>query len=419
MSSEWLETTLGGFVRLQRGHDLTASEQLPGPYPVMGSAGQNGCHNVAKAKGPGVVVGRSGASMGRVHYSESDYWPHNTCLYVTDFQGNNPRFVYYLLGSLDLAGYNSGSAQPSLNRNYIYSLPLKIPSRVQQDSIVEVLDALDARIDLLRETNTTLESVAQALFKSWFVDFDPVHVNADNQTDTLPLELQPLFPATFTDTPQGLVPDGWQISRLGDITERITKGTTPTTLKKAFTETGINFVKVESLTEAGEFIPEKFAFIDERTHQLLKRSQLQVGDVLVTIAGTIGRVSEVTEDIVPANTNQAVALIRPIPENLPSGLIRRFLQLAHVKQRMGERVVQAVQANLSLGSLSDMLVVVPPRDIVGRLYDLGFAAIDASKNHNLRQIRTLANLRDTLLPRLISGQLRLPDAEQQLKDLAV
>src|SRR5665811_1288057 len=120
MSSEWAARTLGGFVRLQRGHDLTASEQRPGAVPVMGSAGPNGTHCEAKAPGPGVVIGRSGASMGRVHLSDVAYWPHNTCLYVTDFLGNNPRFAYYLLQTLDLAAYNSGSAQPSLNRNLIY-----------------------------------------------------------------------------------------------------------------------------------------------------------------------------------------------------------------------------------------------------------------------------------------------------------
>ncbi|MFC6349799.1 restriction endonuclease subunit S [Stenotrophomonas sp. CW117] len=115
MASEWKLTTLGEFVRLQRGHDLTAEERIPGTFPVMGSAGQNGTHGKFISRGPGVVIGRSGASMGRVHYVKSDYWPHNTCLYVTDFLGNDPRFTFYFLGALDLASYNSGSAQPSLN----------------------------------------------------------------------------------------------------------------------------------------------------------------------------------------------------------------------------------------------------------------------------------------------------------------
>jgi len=87
MQTEWLQTTLGNFVSLQRGHDLTESERRPGSIPVMGSAGQNGFHDTALAKGPGLVIGRSGASFGTVHYCSLDYWPHNTALYVTDFKG--------------------------------------------------------------------------------------------------------------------------------------------------------------------------------------------------------------------------------------------------------------------------------------------------------------------------------------------
>ena len=114
---KWRNTTLGDFVGLQRGHDLTDNERRPGSVPVMGSAGMNGCHDTAKAKGPGVVVGRSGASFGQVHFCPVDYWPHNTALYVTDFHGNDERFAYYFLKSLDyrratgVAGVGAGKRQ--------------------------------------------------------------------------------------------------------------------------------------------------------------------------------------------------------------------------------------------------------------------------------------------------------------------
>ncbi len=127
MGGEWRKDTPGDFVALQRGHDLTDSERQPGLVPVMGSAGQNGFHNTALAPGPGVVIGRSGASFGKVHYCPGDYWPHSRALYVTDFKSNDPRFAFYLLGAIDFSRYNSGSAQPSLNRNYIYPIPISFP----------------------------------------------------------------------------------------------------------------------------------------------------------------------------------------------------------------------------------------------------------------------------------------------------
>ena len=113
--------TLGDFVTLQRGHDLPEQDRLPGNVPILGSFGVTGWHDKAKAKGPGVTVGRSGASFGVVNYSAVDFWPLNTALYVIDFHGNDERFAYYLLKNLDFSGHNSGSAQPSLNRNFISS----------------------------------------------------------------------------------------------------------------------------------------------------------------------------------------------------------------------------------------------------------------------------------------------------------
>lgn len=115
----------------------------------MGSAGVNGFHDKAIATGPGVVLGRSGASFGHAHYCERDFWPHNTALYVTDFFGNHPRFVFYLLKAIDFSRHNSGGAQQSLNRNFIAPIPLAIPSHKEQEIIVDALSDSDALIESL------------------------------------------------------------------------------------------------------------------------------------------------------------------------------------------------------------------------------------------------------------------------------
>jgi len=107
----WRVMRLGDFVTLQRGHDLPEPHRRPGTVPVMGSFGITGYHDTAKAKGRGVIVGRSGASFGVISYSPVDYWPLNTALYVSDFHGNDERFAYYLLKTIDFTRYNSGSAQ--------------------------------------------------------------------------------------------------------------------------------------------------------------------------------------------------------------------------------------------------------------------------------------------------------------------
>ncbi|MDR2880288.1 MAG: restriction endonuclease subunit S, partial [Azoarcus sp.] len=201
MAVEWREMTLGEFVSLQRGHDLTEEERSVGSVPVMGSAGMNGTHGESKVKGPGIVIGRSGASFGQVHYIDVDYWPHNTALYVTDFHGNDPRFVYYFLRSLDFTRYNSGSAQPSLNRNFLYPIEIVVPNIEEQRAIAHILGALDDKIELNHRTNATLEAIACALFKSWFVDFDGI------------------APEDMQESELGLIPKGWRVGTLADLCE--------------------------------------------------------------------------------------------------------------------------------------------------------------------------------------------------------
>lgn len=149
---DWEVQTLGEFIALRRGHDLTDRDRRRGEVPVMGSAGQNGFHDTAIAKGPGVVLGRSGASFGQAHFCEVDFWPHNTALYVTDFHGNNPKFVFYFLKSIDFSRHNSGGAQQSLNRNFIAPIPISLPPTLaEQRAIAEALSDADALTDSLEQ----------------------------------------------------------------------------------------------------------------------------------------------------------------------------------------------------------------------------------------------------------------------------
>ena len=409
MSSEWSETTLGGFVRLQRGHDLTASEQQPGPYPVMGSAGQNGSHNVAKAKGPGVVVGRSGASMGRVHYSESDYWPHNTCLYVTDFQGNNPRFAYYVLGSLDLAGYNSGSAQPSLNRNYIYGMPLKIPSRAQQDSIVEVLSALDDRIALLRETNATLEAIALALFKSWFVDFDPVHVHARGEEPAgLAPEVAALFPDSFEESELGMVPKGWRVGAFGDVCARIESGGTPKRSVPEYWGGGVPWLSSGEVRNPIVF-DTKETITDLGVRESAAKLWPQGTTVVAMYGATAGEVCLLAK---PTTANQACCGL------IPKSQTRAFMFMCARRERvaLASKSSGSAQQNLNKGLIESHSLVLPPNEVLNAYEESAGALLDCWIA-NVQQAQTLAALRDILLPRLISGQLRLPEAKAMVREV--
>ena len=410
MPSEWRDLSLGEFVRLQRGHDLTASEQQAGNVPVMGSAGPNGTHSEALAKGPGVVIGRSGSSIGRVHYSPVDFWPHNTCLYVTDFLGNHPRFAYYLLQTLDLASYNSGSAQPSLNRNYVYGLRLQVPEPDEQAQIAAVLQSVDDRIDLLRQTNATLESIAQALFKSWFIDFDPVRAKAEGrEPEGMDAATAALFPAEFEESALGWIPKGWRVGTLTDAFEvnpnrKLSKGTDAKYLEMANAPTSghrpLERVGLRAFGSGCKFLNGD-ALLAKITPCLENGKSAFVDFLEDTEVGW-------------GSTEFIVLRSKPLLPTYAAYLMARhepFRQYA-IQAMTGTSGRQRVE----LSRLQQYPMALPPDASIALALDPTLSALQGRIAANDSQAKALADLRDTLLPRLISGKLRLPEAKVQLED---
>ena len=158
VAGEWRTTTLGDVMTLQRGFDLPMTERKLGSYPVIASTGPVGTHNSAVVQGPGVVIGRSG-SLGGGQFIKHDFWPLNTTLWVKNFNNNDPRFCYFLLKSLDLGQFNAGSGVPTLNRNHIHPLPVRVPPLPEQRAIAHILGTLDDKIELNRRMNETLEAI--------------------------------------------------------------------------------------------------------------------------------------------------------------------------------------------------------------------------------------------------------------------
>lgn len=152
----------------------------------------------------------------------------------------------------------------------------------------------------------------------------------------------------------------WKQDSLTKHVSLVTKGTTPTSIGKQFQDNGINFIKAESITDAGKFISSAFAYIDESTHEILKRSQLQNGDILFSIAGVLGRVAVVNRDILPANTNQAIAIIRLSSNSeIEKDFLKHLLNSEFVKEQIRRINVQAAQANFSLADINRLQIQYP------------------------------------------------------------
>ena len=405
MAAEWRDITLGDFVALQRGHDLTEPDRRIGRIPVMGSAGQNGFHDTALASGPGIVIGRSGASFGQVHYSPVDYWPHNTALYVKDFKGNDPRFVFYLLKALDFDRYNSGSAQPSLNRNFIYPIRCHVPPLAEQRAIAGVLGALDDKIELNRRMNATLESMARALFQSWFVDFDPVRAKLDGRTPAgLDPETAAFFPDKFEDSAVGQIPHGWSIGKITDCCDRIHSGGTPRRDRPEYWQNG----QIPWLT-SGEvrqpMITATENFISEFGLKASSAKWVPANSTVVALYGaTAGQVSFLGTT---ATTNQAICSLIP-----KSGFeFFNYFALRGASADMESKAVGSAQQNISKGIIEEVVVVLPSAVIL-TAFTKAAEPLFRRWIANINQSRTLATLRDALLPKLLSGELSVAGAEK-------
>ena len=434
MVPDWQDITLGDFVTLQRGHDLPETQRVEGNIPILGSFGVTGWHNEAKTKGPGVTIGRSGGSFGVVSYSPVDYWPLNTALYVKDFHGNDPKFAYYFLRTIDFKQYNTGSAQPSLNRNHIHPIPIRVPGISEQKSIAHILGTLDNKIELNRQMNATLEAMAQALFKSWFVDFDPVIDNAlaagnpipeplqaraetrkvlGDKRKPLPEAIQQQFPSSFVFSEEmGWVPEGWSVRTIGDEVET-TGGGTPSTKSPEYWEEGTHAFctpKDMSLLNSMVLMGTERHLTDAGVNKI-SSGQLPKGTVLMSSRAPIGYLA--ISDI-PVSVNQGIIAMLPDEKYRPLYL----LCWAHFNMgKITDRANGSTFLEISKKNFRPIPFVVPG-DRITDFFNEQANSIYAKLLTIAEESNSLERLRDTLLPKLLSGQLRIPDAEAIIDQVA-
>jgi type I restriction enzyme S subunit len=242
----WKESVLGDVIELKRGYDLPQAERRAGKVPIVSSSGVSGTHTEAKVKAPGVVTGRYG-TIGKVFYVANDFWPLNTTLYVRKFNGNDPRFISYWLRQIDFLSCSDKAAVPGVNRNDLHTLSVRIPPLAEQKAIAAVLGALDDKIELNRRMNATLEAMAQALFQSWFVDFDPVRAKLDGRQPTgLDHATAAIFPNEFEDSELGPIPKGWEFRNIGAIGDVIC-GKTPSTAVQDYYGDDVPFITIPDM----------------------------------------------------------------------------------------------------------------------------------------------------------------------------
>lgn len=318
----------------------------------------------------------------KIWMAEYDGGCSNDVLVFRAKNGCDPTFLYYVLANdvfFDYATATSkGTKMPRGDKTAIMQYDVPDFELDTQLRIGKLLRSLDDRIATNKKINDNLQQQLRSIFKAEFTD------NPDLES--------------ITQIP------------LSELCLVVTKGTTPTTLGKPFVESGINFIKAESILDDHSIDKSKFAFIDEETNALLKRSIIHAGDVVFTIAGTLGRFALIDENVLPANTNQAVAIIRADVEKvLPEYIYTCFIGEWHTDY-YAKRVQQAVQANLSLTTIKSLPIPLLDDVKMGEYLKLILPIIKSIKV-NEAQNEKLAALRDNLLPKLMSGEIDVSDIQ--------
>lgn len=275
------------------------------------------------------------------------------------------------------------TVQTTVNLKDLRALPVPIPPKEERDKIELLILALDDLIALLRETNTTLESIAQALFKSWFVDFDPVHANAGTQAPSLPSEIQNLFPSTFVESPLGLVPEGWGVGRVENVME---------------------LAYGKALKASDRVHGDVPVYGSGGVTGCHNESLVNGPSIIVGRKGTVGTLYWEDRDFFPIDT---VFYVKPKFSLCFCYYLLKSLPLADMN-------TDAAVPGLNRNNVYRLEVVMPPEKILMD-FDQTVSLLRASIFSNDQKIQHLSELRDTLLPRLISGQLRLPEVEEMLQ----
>ncbi|EJG4482689.1 restriction endonuclease subunit S [Enterococcus faecalis] len=281
------------------------TKKLNAKYEIYGSNGIIGYTDKSNSGKNTIVIGRVGANAGSVLFSENESWVSDNAIIVTPKDDSIAYYLYYLLKKSSLNKFVSGSAQPLINQSILNSIHLRLIGKESQLKVAQFLRKLDSKIELNNQIISNLEELASTLFKRWFVEFEFPDKNGNPYKSS---------GGKMIDSELGEIPESFSVENFGSHIKYISKGTTPTKkdLLSSKSIKNVKYLKVKDIPSVGMINYKNLEEIPEDVHEKqLKRSALKKGDIILSIAGTIGRVNIISSET-ELNTNQAVSFIRQI-----------------------------------------------------------------------------------------------------------
>ena len=432
MKSDWKETTLGEIGKIITGKTppTKKTEYFEGDVPFVTPRDMNGSKHICQTERyltscgadvvknaylpkDSVMVSCIGSDMGKVAISGSPSVTNQQINSIIIDEGTDPEYVYYDLSlrQVELKSKASGSAVPILNKGHFSNLPILLPPLPEQKAIAHILGTLDDKIELNRRMNETLEQMARAIFKSWFVDFDPVKAKAEGRWQKgqslpgLPADLYDLFPDSFQDSPLGPIPRGWKAGCLGDIASNPRRGILPENIDSTTPYIGLNHMPRGSIAlnewgDSEEIGSNKFEF---------KNGEILFGKLRpyfhkVGIAPVDGVCST------------DILVVAPKSDDL-FGIVLMIVSDAEFIEYTNAHSTGTRMPRTNWADMSKYEIAIPADKIILKFNDI-VKSVSQKIQVNIRQSRTLAAIRDTLLPKLLSGEIRIKEAEKLAGEIA-
>ena len=422
MAAEW---TTSRFEELSINFDgkrrpVKESDRRPGPFPYYGASGIVDHVDDYLFDGKYLLIAEDGENLRTrqtpiAFLASGKFWVNNHAHIVTGNERADTSFLMYALRHIGIDAYLTGAVMPKLTQGNLNRIEVTHPPIREQRAIAGVLGALDDKIEQNRRTARELERLAQAIFRAWFVDFDPVKVKAAGAAafPSMPQHVFDVLPTRFVNSEFGAMPEGWQRSTIGDSANHVAMGPFGSDIKTDnFVAEGVPVIRGGNLTDG--FVDEDFVYLTEAKADQLSNANAFPGDLVITHRGTLGQVG-----LIPARSrhrryvvSQSQMLIRPNAELLPRHFLYLFLTSpAGQHELLANRSQTGVPAiSRPTTSVKAIRVVVPAQTILlhhfesiaSTLFD-GLAVIG-------NETRKLAQMRDYLLPKLMSGQVRVESA---------
>ena len=365
--SEWKEYKLGDIATFHYGKSLKTEHRISGNIPVFSSAGLSGWHNQSLIDSQSIIVGRKG-TIGKVYFCDKPFWCIDTAYYILpNDEKYNFKFLYYLLLTLGLDELNEDSAVPGLNRDTAYSQTILLPSLPKQKSIAHILSSLDDKIDLLHRQNATLEKMAEALFRQWFVEG---------------------------------AKDEWKEKSLYDCIELVGGGT-PKTEKTEYWNGTINWLSGGDISSNHKnFVIKAEKTITDLGLNNSSAKLLPQYSTVISARGTVGKYCLLAEPMAFSQSNYGIL---PKYKNC---FFFTYLLLAHCVDELLSAAYGSVFDTITTNTFKGINVCLPKEKQIIDFEEKIKPYIKKMVN-NQTQIRTLTHLRDTLLPKLMSGEIKM------------